>query len=289
MYSKPNLENVSDSRLKHFFTKVDGGYRIAKPIRDMCIFAPHNIFKDPPFSRIDLISCCNLMIYIDNVLQKKILSTFHYSLNPGGFLVLGKSESIINANNNLFSQVDRKFKIYNVKKESRAKPFYVPSPKVINKNFREAVAPLKVEKKQTRAADLEKAVDAMMLTRYIPASVVINTDLDIVQFRGSTGVFLEPAPGKASLNLLKMAREGLGFELRNAIHKVIKSGQPTRKKSIEIKYKNQVNFINIEVIPLKGNDEKALPGGFRRSNSDQDGRFPAGQFQKCSGQTHCPA
>src|SRR5206468_5543041 len=109
IYSKADVANVSPKRLQSFFTQVDGSYRIIKSIRELCVFAPHNILKDPPFSRIDLISCCNLMIYLDNVLQKKILNTFHYALNQEGYLILGKSETIGNSTQ-LFSQLEKKFK-----------------------------------------------------------------------------------------------------------------------------------------------------------------------------------
>ena len=111
LYSKNDLTGVQPKRLQRFFTKIDGSYRIVKSIRDLCVFAPHNIFKDPPFSRIDLISCCNLLIYLDLVLQKKIIATFHYALNKTGYLLLGKSETI-GTSGHLFSPVEKKFKVY---------------------------------------------------------------------------------------------------------------------------------------------------------------------------------
>jgi chemotaxis methyl-accepting protein methylase len=120
LYSKMEVERVSPKRMQRFFLKVDSSYRIVKSIRDLCVFAPHNVFRDPPFSHLDLISCCNLMIYLDNALQNKILYTFHYALNASGYLVLGKSETIGSATG-LFNQMERKYKVYSKKKEVASK------------------------------------------------------------------------------------------------------------------------------------------------------------------------
>jgi two-component system, chemotaxis family, CheB/CheR fusion protein len=250
LYSKNDLDGVSPKRLQRFFTKVDGSYRVVKAIRDLCVFAPHNVLRDPPFSKLDLISCCNLMIYLDTTLQQKILHTFHYALNDGGYLVLGKSETISSAAL-LFNQLERKYKVYGKKKEAANKArfelkFPVPA--------RDESAKLKqgklLKQSHSKVNELERAVDLMMQKRS-PSSVVINEDCDIVQFRGSTSLFLEPASGKASFNLLKMARSGLSFELRNAIHKCSKSGIAVRKSGIEIKVKGHLHLVSIEVEPIR--------------------------------------
>ncbi len=258
-YPKADLIEVSPKQLQKYFTQVDNGYRIAKEIRDLCVFAPHNIVKDPPFSRLDLVSCCNLMIYLDMVLQKKLLATFHYSLLPGGYLVLGKSETI-GAMNHLFNIADKRLKIYQRKKESNPKAYFEMQYRSPDVDKMMKILPLpkdKIPKDPGRVFELEKTVDNLLLHRYVPASVVVNEDLDILQFRGSTGLFLEPSPGKASLNLLKMARKGISFELRNAFHTVQKTGEPFKKSGIEIKHRNTVHFASVEVVPLKGEpDEK---------------------------------
>lgn len=251
VYNKGEVEGVSAKRLQRFFTKMDGSYRIIKTIRDLCVFATHNIAKDPPFSRLDIVSCCNLLIYIDTPLQKKIISTFHYALNNNGYLILGKSETV-GSSANLFTQLDKKVKIYTKKKDSTAKAlfdmnYHLPDGAKAAAAGKQPPA----QKVKMDENDLEKAVDNMLLKRFAPASVVIDRDMDIVQFRGSTGIFLEPTPGKASLNLLKMARPGLGFELRNAVHKVIKSGEAVKKDGLEISQNGKVLHINIEVIPIK--------------------------------------
>jgi two-component system, chemotaxis family, CheB/CheR fusion protein len=259
-YSRTDVINIAPKRLQRFFTKVDGGYRIIKSIRDMCIFAPHNIFKDPPFSRLDLVSCCNLMIYLDAVLQKKIISIFHYSLNTNGVLILGKSEAI-NTPGRLFSQIEKKYKIYLRKKEPTTLAnldigFRVPLG-TMGERGNGSGARKSMPKEVNPEGDLEKMIDNILLTQYVPSCVVVNSDLEILQFRGSTGKFLEPSPGKASLNLLKMAKPGLAFELRNAVHKASKTMQPVQKTGLETKTKNITHRVSLEVVPLRSvNDEK---------------------------------
>lgn len=258
LYTKNDLLDVSPKRLQRFFTKVDGSYRVIKPIRDLCVFAPHNVLKDPPFSRLDLISCCNLMIYFDAVLQKRIISTFHYALNSNGYLVLGKSETI-GTSGQLFTQVEKKFKIYARKNDAGSRAKFELNKKLGEPSNGEPIkhTDLLVNKKNNDNR-LERNVDEILLAKYVPASVVINQDLEILQFRGSTGFFLEPSPGKASLNLLKMARAGLSFELRSIFHKTLKSGKPTKKTGIDVKYNNATFQASIEIVPLAAEEEEKL-------------------------------
>lgn len=259
LYPPNEVADIAPKRLQRFFTRTDGSYRIAKSIRDLCVFAPHNVFKDPPFSRLDFISCCNLMIYLDTVLQKKILSTFHYALNPDGVLMLGRSETIAAATQ-LFTQLEKKYKIYARRKEAPGKAVFEMNYGVQQgerTELRESLRRMSVrDDENTRG--LDKMVDDILLTKYTPASVVVNQDLEILQFRGSTGMFLEPSPGKASLNLLKMARAGLSFELRSTIHKAHKSGQAVRKTGIEMNGNGQAQSVTIEALPLKTDSEERL-------------------------------
>ncbi len=235
LYSKNDLTGVHPKRLQRFFTKIDGSYRIVKSIRDLCVFAPHNIFKDPPFSRIDLISCCNLLIYLDLVLQKKIIATFHYALNKTGYLLLGKSETI-GTSGHLFSQVEKKFKVYARKSDGTERAKFEMAYRLPDLDKSEVAKNVKLTNTPGTAGDnLEETIDTILLEKYVPPSVVVNQDLEILQFKGSIGLFLEPSPGKASLNLLKMARPGLSFELRNIIHKATKSGKAESKDGIEVK------------------------------------------------------
>jgi two-component system CheB/CheR fusion protein len=258
LYSKTDIEGISTKRLQHFFTRADHGYRIIKNIRDLCVFAPHNIFRDPPFSKLDLISCCNLMIYLDVSLQKKILHTFNYSLNPLGYLVLGKSETISSAGE-LFNQLERKYKVYIRKKDVISKPRFelnFPIPERESKKSEKVIKSSKPS--MPKSNQLEKTLDDILLQKYVPACVVVNEDLEILQFRGSTALFLELASGKASLNLLKMARAGLGFELRTLIHKSDKSNKQIKKSGIEIKLKGHIHTVSIDVMPLRSSVEEKL-------------------------------
>jgi two-component system CheB/CheR fusion protein len=237
--------DVSTDRLRRFFTRHDGGYRVTKMIRDLCVFARQDLTKDPPFSRLDLILCRNVLIYMDAVLQKKLLSVFHYALNPSGFLVLGQAETV-GAQATLFSLADKKFRIHRKKESSGLLSMTFPVDY--------AVAGLPRKKAPPEPAGAEKAlqteVSRVILDRYAPAGVVIDGDMQIVQFRGQTGAFLEPAPGEASLNLLKMAREGLLYGLRTALHAARKGRGPVRKDGLQVKAGAGWKPVSLEVIPL---------------------------------------
>lgn len=249
-YSQRDVVGIEPKNLTLYFEKSGGFYQINKSIREMCIFALHNVFTDPPFSKLDLISCCNLLIYFDLSLQDRTLRAFQYALKPGGFLMLGKSEAT-SASPELFSQIDKKYKIY-TRKDITFRGnggFRTIIPKLDNQVDRSAVM---INEPVVDSAEIQKQADTILLSHYTPASVVINNDLEIIQFRGSTGVFLEPSQGKPSFNLIKMAREGLGFELRSAISKVKKSGKPFRKEGIPLSQSTNVKLVNVEVLPLKG-------------------------------------
>ncbi|MES2138529.1 MAG: CheR family methyltransferase [Bacteroidota bacterium] len=257
-YTKQELEAVSPERLKRFYTKSDGGYRIAKSVRDMCIFAPHNILSDPPFSRVDFISCRNLLIYLESAAQKKVISMFHYALNDGGYLMLGESETI-GTLGHLFANVNKKFKIYARKKSTGIRVL----PDTIL-GFRRTISPKKIvslhsEKHvSTNSIDLDKTIDSILLSTYVPPSVIINYDMDILQFRGATSLYLQHSAGKASLNILKLIRPEIAFELRTAIHNAIKTKKRVQKSGIEIKIDSSLKTIRLEVVPLSINWDEPL-------------------------------
>ncbi len=245
IYEKGAADSLSASRLEQFFTRVDGKFRLNKSIRDSCVFAYHNFLKDPPFAKIDLISCRNSLIYMEPFLQKKALTTFHYSLNEKGFLILGKSETV-GQSTELFSALDKNSKIYTRKGERGRFLHSIGAPKEeIFKGSNGGFRPSEINKD-----DFQKNADELLLSRYAPPGVVVDNDLDIVQFRGATGVWLEPSPGKPNLNVLKMARDGLAFELRNALHKVKSNNQPQVKEDIPIRFMNEERLVTIEVLPL---------------------------------------
>ncbi|HEV8458110.1 MAG TPA: chemotaxis protein CheB, partial [Methylomirabilota bacterium] len=249
IYSKTVTQDVSPERLRRFFVEMDGSYRITKSIRDACVFARHNVLSEPPFSRIDLISCRNVLIYLDPSLQQRVLAILHYALQPKGFLWLGGSETI-GAYRDLFEIEDAKQKIY-VKKlgATRVTVDLLPTlrgaePRAASQPGREVGGP---------GTDVQREADRLLLARYAPASVLINTDLEIVQFRGETGLYLAPAPGKASFNLLKMLREGLLVGVRGAVHKARRSEAPAREEDLRVKSDGGSRSVNVGVIPVKGN------------------------------------
>lgn len=256
LYSKRDLESVSPLRVRRFFTLSEGGYRINKSVRNMCIFATHNILIDPPFSRIDFISCRNLFIYFDTEAQKRAINVFHYALNEDGYLMLGKSETT-SAAIHLFNEIHKKFKIYTRKGETSGK-IHTMSPGVLVPalDLQMAERNTKISPIQTRQKapslhrSLDQRIDEVILTKYMPASVVINLQMDILHFRGSTDLYLTHAPGKASLNIIKLARKELVLELRKSISEVLKTNQPVKKVGIELKSKTGRQIIGIEVAPL---------------------------------------
>nr|MBP6417650.1 PAS domain S-box protein [Chitinophagaceae bacterium] len=262
VYTKQELETVSPKRIQRFFTKATGGFRVNKAMRDVCIFAVHNILQDPPFSRLDFISCCNLFIYLDNPAQKKAVNTFHYALNEDGYLMLGKSENITQSAN-LFTGFNKKFKLFarKVNTGARILPSMVPryaQPTMLDKT-------VSVENKSkinphivANHNRLDNAIDAILVSDFMPASVVINYQLEIVQFRGNTDLFLSHPKGKATFNVLKMARPEIAFELRNSISKVIKSKHRVRKSGIEVKVNSTVKIVRLEILPLKIDSDEPL-------------------------------
>jgi two-component system, chemotaxis family, CheB/CheR fusion protein len=254
VYTRQELENVSPKRIQRFFTKVNGSFRVNKAVRDMCVFAPHNILSDPPFSRLDFISCRNLLIYLDTAAQKKAINTFHYALNSDGFLMLGNSENI-SQSAQLFSSSNKKFKIFSRKINSGAQRLPELSPQFVQQTDSEKNVPFAYRNRTHKNISvipqgLENAIDAVLVSEFMPASVVIDHQMEIVQFRGTTDLFLTHPKGKATFNIIKMARPEIAFELRNAIPKVIKTKRRIRKSGIELKINSEARIISFDIVPL---------------------------------------
>lgn len=238
--------DVSAARLRRFFTKHDGGYQISKAVRDACVFARQDVTKDPPFSKLDLISCRNLLIYFGPALQKRVIPTFHYALKPDGLLLLGGSETI-GGFADLFALADRRHKLYTRKPSAHRMEFELPR----HGPAEEPAAPRPAAAPATAAGfDYQREADRILLGKYTPPGVVVNEHLDILQFRGHTGPYLEPAAGAASLNLLKMAREGLLLELRGAINDARRHNGPARRAGVQVKSNGGFHAVDVEVIPL---------------------------------------
>ncbi len=257
IYTAQELESVSPNRIKRFFAKADGGFRVNKAVRELCVFAQHNILRDPPFSRLDFISCCNLFIYLDTAAQKKAVNTFHYALNSDGYLMLGKSENI-SQSANLFTSSNSKYKIFSRKVNSGAQRLPELSPRLAHRTVAEKNVPLGQRSKtqinvSATQQGLDNFIDEVLVSDFMPASVVINHLMEIVQFRGTTDLYLTHPKGRATFNILKMARPEIAFELRNAISSAIKTNQGIRKSGIELNVANNgtdVKIISIEVAPL---------------------------------------
>jgi two-component system, chemotaxis family, CheB/CheR fusion protein len=242
-YPKSIEDKVSENRLKRFFASDNGHYRIIKSIRDMCIFAKQDITTDPPFSNVDLIMCRNVLIYFDEYLHQKVLPIFHYGLKPNGFLVLGESESI-GKFQNLFEPIIPKGLIYRKKQAVQQATFgdgaFVPYAAIKTK-------PL--EKKDMLTV-LGGQVDRLIMTEYGPATLLVNSGLDILVFRGDVAPYLSPESGAASLNLTKIIRKELRSQVQTAVFRARKENK-VFKETVHYKQKGQSKTVNIEIRPLK--------------------------------------
>jgi len=243
-YPESISAEVSAVRLQRFFVKEEGTYRVSKALRDCCIFARQDLTRDPPFSRLDLISCRNVMIYLGTVLQRKVMSIFHYALGPGGTLLLGSAESIGN-HGEMFAIVDRRRKIY--RKKASANRLTVAFESTTP---RERVERVPMQEEVVPPANVFREADRVMLSRYSPPGVLIDENMDVLQFRGRTSLFLEPPSGVASFNVLKMAREGLLADLRAAIHAARKEETAVRREGVQVRNNGGTTLVDIEVIPF---------------------------------------
>ena len=253
--------NISRERLQRFFTaESDGGaYRIHKGIRDMLVFSEQNLIKNPPFSKIDLISCRNLLIYLNSELQKKLIPLFHYGLNPGGFLFLGTSETVGN-NDDIFTVLDRKTKLYQRKEQfqgchSTFVGRFVPPMTAIEMALPRGAGKRAFSVKQPLCELTERAI----LQQVAPAGALINSKGDILYLHGRTGLYLEPAPGESGVNNnLKMAREGLRRELITCLSKAVRSSQIVRYPGLRVKTNGDITLVNLTIRPVATDPTSSL-------------------------------
>ena len=218
-FSDTIASDVSPERLGRFFVKEERGYRISKEIREMVIFAPQDIIMDPPFTKLDVLSCRNVLIYLTPEVQKKLIPLFHFSLNPGGVLFLGSAESIGGASD-LFSSLDGKARLFRRKESAvRREPVEFPSSYSVSLTAGAEVRPVP---KPTGSLSLQTLADQLILQRYAPPAVLANDKGDILYISGRTGKYLEPAAGKANWNVFAMVREGLRYELADAFRKTLR-------------------------------------------------------------------
>ncbi len=251
VYSPSIVQDVPVERLRRFFTKVDSSYQISKRVREMCVFAKQNMIKDAPFSKLDLISCRNVLIYLGPVLQKRMIPIFHYGLKPNGFLMLGSSETV-GGFTDLFAPVDKQSKIYSKLEITGRKALEFP----VRDRDAEKSGAGQPAIPWTEAEVLREA-DRIVLGKYAPAGVVVDDELNILQFRGRVSAYLQPFPGMASLNLLKMTSEGLSAELRNAVQKARREDVAVRREALRVRLDSGVIELNFEVVPFKASSGRA--------------------------------
>ncbi len=250
IYPESVAKGLAPARLRRFFTKTtNGGYQVSRAIRDMCTFARQNVCEDPPFSRLDLITCRNVLIYLGPQLQKKCIPIFHYALNPEGYLMLGTSESV-GGFADLFALVDKQHKIY-VKKVTGFRPPLDFGTMELSAFADEAAKTPPAPSEGELVSELHKQIDRLILARYSPNAVVVDEAMQVLQFRGATSRYLEHAPGAASLNLLQMVRPPLVADLRTAFHRASKENAATHRDKVLLKLNGDILLVRIEIVPFR--------------------------------------
>jgi two-component system, chemotaxis family, CheB/CheR fusion protein len=254
IYAAERMVDVSPERRRRFFYPIEGGYHINKAVRELCVFARQDLSSDPPFSNVDLISCRNVMIYLGDVLQKRIMPIFHYSLNATGFLLLGTSESTGKVN--LFNVIDKKYRIYAKNPTTTLSTFsFIPSSYSTGKtSIPKGFGTKNLSDRYRPAAaldfDLQGKIDRLIVDRYTPVGVVIDDKMQVLQLRGEIDRYLKLVPGVANLDLFNLVRSGFSLELRAAIDRAQQHNLPVTKKGLRSTHSAQSSF-NIQVIPFK--------------------------------------
>ena len=264
IYPASVAADISPERLARFFTSEPDGsaYRVRKNIRDMLVFSEHDLVKDPPFSKLDLVSCRNLLIYMRTDLQKKLIALFHYALMPGGMLFLGTSESV-GEFGDLFAVLDRKSKAYQRKesvqgaKRAALGRFLSHLPPLTGRDI--ALPLLAGKVGSVSKLSLRELTEQALLQQVTPTGALVNGQGDILYLHGRTGMFLEPAPGDAGINnILKMAREGLRRDLTTALHKTVATKERVRALSLRVKTNGHFTLVNLTVCPVAHGPVAAL-------------------------------
>ncbi|MER8507986.1 PAS domain-containing protein [Mesorhizobium sp. M0894] len=252
-YPEALLHGLSPERRQRFFHSDGESYVLGKEVRELCIFSPHSVIRDPPFSRIDMISCRNLLIYFGPQIQNRVIPIFHYALRPGGYLFLGTSESV-GQHGDLFATVDKKQRIF------QAREHATPRPLVLIGNGRTGALPVGRggSKKDAASHSLRQAIEAQVLERFAPPHVLVNGDGDIVYYSARTGKYLEAPQGAPSRQLLTLARRGLRLELRAALREAATTRRTVVRENLAIEEDDgQVQFVTLTVEPYadRGNGE----------------------------------
>jgi two-component system CheB/CheR fusion protein len=254
------LENiaadVTPERLERFFARVNGNFQVSKTVRDLCVFARHDLIRDPPFSRLDFISCRNVLIYLEAGVQRKVMANFHYALNPAGLLFLGSSETIV-ASSDLFLSVDRESRIYT---PQAAVPHTVPGPGAgtYPGGAVFGTRPSAAAREAGGGGDLQREADRILLSRYGPAGVLVDDNLEILQFRGDTHPYVQHGPGSASLSLPRIVQKGLLAGLREMIQEARATRAPVGRQGLTFHYQERFHSVDVEAVPVQGRSSGKL-------------------------------
>ena len=247
-YSNAIADQVRTDRLARWFVKEGDTYCVTKELREMCIFSPHNLVKDAPFSRIDLLSCRNLLIYLNSELQDRVIPIFHFSLRPGGILFLGSSENVTR-HQKLFAPVDRKHRLFRrMETPTRILPEFPLTPRVGRRDAVPEKSPVPVRPSSLAAGVSRRA--AQVAERYAPAYVVIDSEQEVLHFSGRTGPYLEPATGAASLNLLNLVHRDLRLDLRSALHRASEEKKRVELPRVPMRANGDSSLVNLIVEPV---------------------------------------
>ncbi|SAK81483.1 chemotaxis protein [Caballeronia glebae] len=257
-YPAQMLDGVSEARRERFFVADGGSYVLAKEIRDLCVFSPHSVIRDPPFSRIDLVSCRNLLIYFGVEVQNQVIPTFHYALRPDGYLFLGTSENVSQFDE-LFTPVDKKHRIFR-RRDDVSPQLRVPATLASARIGQMALHT--TSRPPASATALRHMVDAHMLERFAPPHVLVTREGEVVYYSGRTGKYLEAAPGVPSRQLVSMARKGLGLDLRAVFREAVESGRRVTRDGVAVDSDDgRVQIISLTVEPLAGQTAGDLLSG----------------------------
>ena len=248
VYLENIIADVSPERLARFFVKLDGNYQINKPVRDLCVFAQHDLIRDPPFSRLDLVSCRNVLIYLEATHQKRLLASFHYALKPGGFLILGPSETV--GSSELFDPIDKEHRVYG--KKGAAAPASLPLVGRYAGPGGGARPPAIIH--DAGRLHVQREVDRILLERYGPPGVLVDDNLDILLFRGDTSAYLDHPHGEASLSLMRMLRKGPLVEVRQAIQEARAKDRPARREIPSRRQPGSNSRVTVEAVPVRGTE-----------------------------------
>ncbi len=248
IYIENIAADISPERLRRFFIPMEKSYQVSKSLREVCIFARQDITQDPPFSNLDLVSCRNVLIYMEPELQKRLLYLFHYALKPSKFLLLGVSESP-NVVGSYFTVHDARTKIY-TKEASVIPPNYNFGSHSASSASTSQLPSQEPSAARIEGLDAQRQADRLVLSVYAPPGVILNRDLEILHFRGDTSAFLTPAPGKASFHILKMAREGLLVDLRTALTEATRDGEPVIKSGLQVVQNGDTISLTLRVLPF---------------------------------------